>query len=283
MRSPVYRSLPARRAVERSYREHLRGWTVQSRQRTVATREGDTFVVACGSPGAPPAVLLHGAGSNSAIWRAEAPLWSQSRRLYLVDVIGEPGFSAPARPRLDSDAYARWLDDVLDELGVEAAAVVGVSFGGWVATDYTIRRPHRVERLALRAPGGIGRQRYGAILAALALMPFGNAGTRLALRFALGPGRIPEPVIDYMLPIQRSYRPRRDPLPIFTDEDLRAITAPVFVSLGACDRMLDSQQTSARLARLQPAARVYTQAGVGHGFFGDSQDLHSFLREGSGT
>ncbi|CAM3156330.1 alpha/beta fold hydrolase [Mycobacterium colombiense] len=153
MSTGVYRSLSGQEAVERSYRDHLQRWTVPLRHRTVATCEGETFVLDCGSANAPPVVLLHGAGSNSAIWQADAPRWSQNHRLYMVDVIGEPGLSAPSRPSLDSEGYALWLDDVLDELGVDAPALVGVSLGGWLAIDYAIRRPGRVERLALLAPG----------------------------------------------------------------------------------------------------------------------------------
>lgn len=277
MNADVYRCASGRHAVEHSYREHLQRWTVPLRERTVATREGDTFVLDCGPVNAPPVVLLHGAGSNSAIWRVDAPRWSLTHRVYMVDLIGEPGLSAPSRPPLDSDAYALWLDDVFDELGVDAAALVGVSLGGWLATDFAIRRPGRVERLALRAPGGIGRQRYGAVVAALALMPFGERGGRLALRFALGPGTIPDPVIDYMLLIQRNYRPRRDTLPIFPDEDLKAISAPLFVVLGSCDRMLDSHDTAARLRRLQPGASIKLLTGAGHGILEDGDDLHTFL------
>ncbi|OBI21775.1 hypothetical protein A5714_06955 [Mycobacterium sp. E2462] len=281
MSADVYRSSHGQHTVELSYREHLQRWAVPLRQRTVATREGDTFVLDCGPTDAPPVVLLHGAGSNSAIWQADASRWSLTHRLYMIDLVGEPGLSAPSRPPLDSDAYALWLDDLLDELGVDAAGFVGVSLGGWLATDYAIRRPSRVERLALRAPGGIGRQRYGAVFAALALMPFGEPGTRLALRIALGPGCIPDPVIDYMLLIQRNYRPRRDTLPVFRDEDLRAITAPLSVVLGARDRMLNSHDTAARLRRLQPAASINLVAGAGHGLFDYGDDLHSFLNEGA--
>lgn len=281
MSTEVYCSASGQHAVERSYREHLQRWTVPLRHRTVATREGETFVLDCGPADAPPVVLLHGAGSNSAIWQADAPLWSQAHRLYMVDVIGQPGLSAPSRPSLNSDAYALWLDDLLDELGVDAPALVGVSLGGWLATDYAIRRPGRVERLALRAPGGIGRQRHGAILAALALMPFGDRGTRLALRITLGPGSIPDPVIDYMLLIQRNYRPRLDTLPVFSDEDIKAITAPLFVVLGAGDRLLNSHDTAARLTRLQPSASISLLAGAGHGLFDDGEDLRTFLNQGA--
>ena len=83
-----------------------------------------------------------------------------------MDVIGEPGLSTPARPPLTSDAYASWLDGVLRGLTVDRASIVGASLGGWLALYYAIRRPARVDRLVLLGPGGIGRQKWGVVLAA---------------------------------------------------------------------------------------------------------------------
>jgi hypothetical protein len=53
-------------------------------------------------------VLLHGAGANTVMWMGDAADWSTARRVYAVDVIGEPGLSAPSRPPLASGAYADW-------------------------------------------------------------------------------------------------------------------------------------------------------------------------------
>ncbi|MDX1872054.1 alpha/beta fold hydrolase [Mycolicibacterium sp. 120266] len=282
MSTTVYRSASSQQIVEHGYRHRLERWTVPLRQRSVATREGDTFVLDCGPAKAPPVVLLHGAGSNSAIWQTDALRWSRTHRLYMVDIIGEPGLSAPSRRPRHTDAHALWLDDVLDALGIESTALVGVSLGGWLATDYAIRRPARVRQLALRAPSGIGRQRYGAVLAALTLMAFGDGGTRQALRIVLGPGDIADPVLDYMVSIHRNYRPRHDKLPIFADSDLHSITAPLFVVLGSQDRMLDSRETAARLARLQPEASITVLPGVGHGTVDSGVELHAFLQSAPG-
>lgn len=34
--------------------------------------------------------------------------WAKHFRTYAVDVIGQPGFSAPSRPAYESDDYAAW-------------------------------------------------------------------------------------------------------------------------------------------------------------------------------
>jgi len=72
-------------------------------------------------------VLRQGSGANAAMWMRDIASWAEGHRVYAVDVIGEPGFSAPSRPALASDAYALWLDDVLHALGLGRASCVGVS------------------------------------------------------------------------------------------------------------------------------------------------------------
>lgn len=278
----IWDSPAGQRAVEDRYRAFLGRWPVPSQQLRVPTREGETFIVACGPPEAPPVVLLHGAGANTVMWMGDAAAWSSVRRVYAVDVIGEPGLSAPSRPPLTSGAYADWLDDVLDGLGVNRAALVGVSLGGWLALDYAIRRPARVERLAVLAPGGVGRQKYGPVAAALVLMPLGDRGRRLALRLALGPVPAVETpaaraFADYALLIQQHYRPRRDRLPVFTDDQLRNLTMPLLAIAGARDGLLDSRQTSRRLRRLLPQAAVTLLPDSGHLLLGQTRRIQEFL------
>ncbi|KWX67483.1 alpha/beta fold hydrolase [Mycobacterium sp. NAZ190054] len=275
--SGIYRTPAGQRAVEQRYREHLDNWPVPAEHRTVPTRHGDTFVTVCGPQQASPVVLLHGAGTDSTIWLAEAERWSKTHRVHLVDVIGEPGLSAPSRPPLQSGAYAEWLDDVLDALGISHAAFVGASLGGWLALDYTIRRPHRVDRLVLRAPGGIGRQKYGAVLASAFLLALGQRGRRSAVRLILGPSPDLGDFIDYMALTQQHYRPRRDRLPVFTDEQLRTVQTPTLVVLGARDRILDSRDTARRVKRLLPDASLTVVPEAGHALVDDGSSIDEFL------
>src|SRR5262245_4681597 len=109
--SSIYRSAAAERAVRQRYHEILDASPGLAERRVVPTREGDTFVLVCGPQGAPPVVALHGAGANTAMWLGQITALARHLRVYAVDVIGEPGLSAPSRPPLASEAYAAWLDD----------------------------------------------------------------------------------------------------------------------------------------------------------------------------
>ncbi|GIH97077.1 alpha/beta fold hydrolase [Planobispora siamensis] len=282
----IYTSPQGARAVEQVYRRLLKEWPVPGEQLLVPTREGETFVLACGPQQAPPVVLLHGSGANTAMWAAQAQAWSPHLRLYAVDIIGEPGLSAPSRPATGSEAYALWLDDVLAGLGLEKTSIVGVSLGGWIALDYAVRRPGRVERLALLCPAGIGRQKWGVVLLALLLMPFGRRGRRLVMRKALGvsgsdaaQSARERAFGEYVMLIHRSFRPRREKLPVFGDAALRGITAPMLVIVGGRDGLLDSHQTRRRLERAAPprvSVRLLPEAG--HLLRGQEPEILEFLR-----
>ncbi len=156
-----------------------------------------------------------------------------------------------------------------------------MSLGGWLATDYAIRRTGRVQRLALRAPGGIGRQRYGAVFAALASCHSETAVRVLPFGSCLDRATSPIPSSTTCLRSTATTVPRHDTLPVFSDTDLKSITAPLFVALGARDRMISSRDTAARLTRLQPTASIKVLADVGHGTVDDGDELHTFLSQGA--
>jgi pimeloyl-ACP methyl ester carboxylesterase len=279
----IYRTARGEYAIKSAYRQLLEQWPVPAEQRTVPTGQGDTFVVTCGPVDAPPLVLLHGTGTNTAMWAGPVAAWAEHFRIHAVDLIGEPGLSAPSRPRLDSDAYAAWLDDVFAGLALTRPAVVGTSLGGWLALDYAIRRPGRVARLALLAPSGVGRQKWGVPIIAILLRPLGRRGRMIVLRRALG---VPAAVLPaspqatalgaFTLLVQRQVRPRLDRLPLFSAEALAAIDVPMLTIVGGRDALLDSHQTRQRLAQAGKTVRLLPEAG--HLLPDQTQPILDFLR-----
>ncbi|HEX4251517.1 MAG TPA: alpha/beta fold hydrolase [Pseudonocardia sp.] len=266
----IYRSEAGAQLLRGHYLQALARWPVEHEEHRVPTPEGDTFVVSSGPTTADPLVLLHGSGGNSAQWTSRIAELTQRFRVYAIDIVGEPGLSAPARPPLDSDRYARWLDAVLDSLGLDRVPIMAVSLGGWVALDYGTRRPGRVERLALTCPTGVGRQRKGVLLTALPLNLLGEWGRRRSAHTVLGPGLATldqadaAAVLDHVLLVTRHYRYRLDTLPVFEDAVLRRLTMPVHVLAGELDALVDSRETKRRLEALAPRATVHLLPGIGH-------------------
>jgi len=107
----IYKSIEGERSVLERYRAFLKRWPVPNQQVRVPTSQGETFVIISGPEDAPALLLLHGGVMNSAMWMGEVTAFARFFHVYCIDMIGEPGLSAPARPALASDAYAVWLDD----------------------------------------------------------------------------------------------------------------------------------------------------------------------------
>ncbi len=281
MSRTVFRSEAGEQAVHALYRQVLDGWPTPKDELRLPTREGETFVVACGPREAPPLVLLHGGQSNAAVWMFDYLLWS-SFRCYAVDMIGEAGFSAPSRPALDSDAHALWLDDVMQGLGLQTASFVGVSLGGWLALDYAKRRPGAVARMALLCPAGIGRQK-NFLLRATPLLLLGPWGRRKFRELVFGPvrGEVPpalKPFVDLMGLIGRTIRPRIIRIPRLSDAELSRLTMPMLVIVGGKDVIIDSDDTRQRLAKAAPDAEVVFLPEARHAIFGQSQKVAEFLK-----
>lgn len=277
--SVIYRSEAAGLRLRERYRQDLAKVPVPAEQLHVPTREGETFVLVCGPEQAPPLVLLHGSGANSTTWFADLPAWSRHFRVYSVDLVGEPGLSAPSRPDLNTEASALWLDDVFEALGLERAALVGLSLGGWTALDYAIRRPDRVTRISLLCPAGVGSQRLWRIIGGRLMMVFGHRGKRNAARYLVGLHRAEdEPVLDVIQEVFVGFRPRTSLPPVFTDDALRALTMPVQVTVGELDRMIDSAGTARRMRACVPHAQVRYLPGAGHALLGQTEPVLEFLR-----
>ena len=90
----IYRSPEGKQTLERLHEAVLQRWPVPNRQVVVPTCQGDTFVIGSGETHAPPVVLFHGSGANSSLWIRDVDEWARHHRVYAVDMIGEPGFSA---------------------------------------------------------------------------------------------------------------------------------------------------------------------------------------------
>lgn len=101
-------------------------------------------------------LLLHGMAGSSETWRSVIPQLSKRYRVVAPDLLGH-GQSAKPRGDYSLGAFAVWLRDLLDELGISRVTVVGQSLGGGVAMQFVYQHPDYCRRLVLISSGGLGQ------------------------------------------------------------------------------------------------------------------------------
>lgn len=111
-------------------------------------------------------LLIHGMAGSAQTWRAVLPQLAKRYRVIAPDLLGH-GQSSKPRTDYSLGAFAVGLRDLLDELGVESATVVGQSLGGGVAMQFLYQHPDYCRRLVLISSGGLGPD-VGLILRLLA-------------------------------------------------------------------------------------------------------------------
>lgn len=235
--SSIYKSANGRVTVQAAYDKLLSQLPADIEQHYVTTSQGPTFVLAAGKLDAPPLVFFHGSLSNSITWRWELTRLAPKFRVYAIDMIGEAGKSAEARPSLHSDAYSQWLREVFQQLGVTQPILVGLSLGGWLALPYATHFPADVKGLILLSPGGVGQNR-NVLLWALPYLLLGKWGVKRFYGKVLGPlGAELEgtELSDFLQAISTHVNPRTEPLPIVSDQQLAALPCPVLLLIGGKD------------------------------------------------
>lgn len=215
-------------------------------------------------------VLLHGFGGCHAVWDGVTEALAEGDRVIAYDLPGHGG--SLALGALSPKASARAVLSDLAERGVERAHLVGHSMGGAIAILAALAEPGRVASLTLLAPGGIGPEINGKVLALFAAATT-LAEVEAALRAMSGPDAVADPGSVYTLTTMRRLPGQTEVLAgladaiggndrqgAFPPEMLASIACPVTVAWGRLDPVLPFAQTG----NLPPAARLVTLDRAGH-------------------
>ena len=233
--------------------------------------QGQPARVFCGGSGS-PLLLVHGGwGGAHFHWSS---VWEQLARSHLVVAPDLPGLGAvdqPARPSVA--AYAEWLAELLDVLGVARAWAVGNSFGASVAWSLASRIPERCAGLTL--VNGFRMPKTPAPLRVAGRTRFAHAVMESALhRFVYTPAALPRAFADVTLVPPELHHimatewsmivPRYVDLLIAGDGSPNPQVTPHLL-WGMADRLPGTTRTALeRLQRSLPEAELSAIARAGH-------------------
>ncbi len=95
-----------------------------------------------------PLILLHGGLGSIEMFGEVLPLLAQTRQVIAVDLQAH-GRTADADRPLSYELMADDIAQLIEQLGLEKADLMGYSLGGSVALRTAIQHPHRVNKLVL--------------------------------------------------------------------------------------------------------------------------------------
>jgi 2-hydroxy-6-oxonona-2,4-dienedioate hydrolase len=219
-----------------------------------------------------PLLLVHGGwGGAHFHWSSVWERLARSHRVIAPDLPGLGDVDQPPRPSVS--AYAEWLEELLDGLGVAQAWAVGNSFGASVAWSLAARTPERCTGLTLvngfampRTPAPLrvaGRTRFAHAVMERLLHRF--VYTPAALRRAFADvSRVPPELHRIMTTEWRVIVPRYADVLVAGDG---SPTPPVKLHLlwGMADRLPGTTRSALRrLQRSLPDAELSAIANAGH-------------------
>ena len=135
--------------------------TANLTEHTVTVNGKPIFVAETGS--GPAVVMLHGGGPGA----SGVSNYSRNIDALAAALPGHrartcPATAARSRASTRHDPFGYLADMIrglLDELGIDTAHLIGNSYGGAAALRLALDTPHRVDKLVLMGPGGIGTTR----------------------------------------------------------------------------------------------------------------------------
>lgn len=273
MATTIYRSAAGRAAVLAMVERGIAELPLAVASRFVDTRFGATHVLVAGPAEAPPLLVIHGANGSADQMAAGMPWVARRRRCYFLDVPGEPNRSSEVRPGKRGDGLARWVGDVMGALGLERAALLGMSGGAYAVLKAAGGLPGRVTRAVLLVPEGLSEARPLAfawsVLAPLLryrLRP-GEANARRVMATLCGVAaeEVPARAVERFRGCLDHVRAIADRGPMFTAEDLAGFTAPVLLVAAGRDVVFPGEPAVARArALLRGLADVVFLPAAGH-------------------
>jgi len=222
-----------------------------------------------------PVVLIHGFASSLETWNGVRPRLAQSHRVLALDL---KGFGWTDRPEGDysPQAQARLVLALMDERGIERAALVAHSWGSAVALALALEAPERVSRIALYDAYVFREQRptffQWADADGMGELLFGlfydqRPDDRIALAF-FDPEALPQALVDAVVSALDRPGTRAAALAAtrgmrFEQERYGEIEAPVLLLWGREDRVATLSQGE-RLANELAEARLRVYPRCGH-------------------
>ena len=241
-----------------------------------------------------PLVLVPGFASGAWSWRWQVEDLAREFRVITFDPRGVAGSRLKGGASVSIADIADDISSLLDELEIDAAHVLGISFGGFVAQEFALRHPDRLKKLILASTSFGGPNHVAPpmeVLAAFSATNGLNSPERIRKYMTMGftPSFVQDhgEVVDEFCTLRERnavpeevYRQQLASAVTFNAEDrVGAIKSETLVLTGDKDAVVPPEN-SENLASMIPEARRQTIKGGGHmAFVEQAGEFNAIVRE----
>lgn len=270
-----FRSDHAKKRYLEMYDKWSKEWPVASETRMVDTSYGQTFIRISGPKAASPLVLLPGASATSLMWLPNIEALSKFYRTYAVDNIYDFGRSVFTRPIKTPDDFVNWLDELFNalELGNQIN-LMGLSYGGWLTSQYALRFPGRLDKIVLLAPASTVLPLSSEFVrhASIAIVPH-RRFTKSAMSWLMtdwvkedsSRQRLFDDWTESIYLGSRCFKPKMLVSPtVLTDKELQSLKVPSLYVVGENEKIYSAQAALERLGRVAPRIETKLIHDAGH-------------------
>lgn len=256
MNHSIFKNEAAKERMEDWYGQFLKRAGIPTESKNVSTSYGVNHVLTAGDPSGPPLVCLHSMMTGSAHLLSEIALLAENFYLIAPDLPGQSVKGLSVHLPYKDNSHAKWLEEILEGLGLQKVHLLGVSLGGFVARQFASEHPGRVLSLTLIVPAGIvqGSLVKGFTKMALPMMRYKARPSEKNLK------RLVENLITtwdddwahYLGDAFNDFRPNLKIPPLASGQELQRLTMPCLVMGAEEDISFPGRELIARVKEQIP-------------------------------
>jgi len=153
----IYRSPEGEKKVLALYNSALKRLELKFEEQMINTRYGVTHTLITGPKESPPLIIFQGGNTVNPVTLSWFIPLMKEYRVYAPDTIGHPGISAQTRISPRDDSFGKWVEDLLDNFGMEKASFIGPSYGAGIILRTAAYAPELISNAVLLMPSGIAK------------------------------------------------------------------------------------------------------------------------------
>lgn len=272
-----FKSVEAKERYLDHYEQRSRKWPVAYEDQMIRTSQGETFVRISGDDDAPPLILIPSAGATSLLWIPNVEMLADRFKIYAIDNIYDFGRSRNTQPLKTPKDLMIWLDELFDALALENNInLMGLSYGGWITSQYALHAPERLHKVVLIAPAATiiqlpGEWAWRGILSAIPnkfimkkvmvewafkdLAAKGDAASQTAINDLMDDAILAIKSFKFKMPIHPT---------VLSDDELERIRIPALFLVGENEVIYPAQDATGRLNSVAPHIKTEIIPDAGH-------------------